>query len=72
MEGVYILLGDDITPESLALARDLLFRFDKGQQILFADSNCSLNVHNVGAHIARYVHSLGDHFGHGHVFHLRI
>ena len=59
VEGVYILLGDNITPESLVLARDLLFRFYKDHQILYGDSNCSLNVHNVGAHLATYVQSWG-------------
>ena len=59
VEGVYILLGDNITPELLAVARDLLFRFYKDHQVLYGDSNCSLNVHNVGAHLAMYVQSWG-------------
>lgn len=59
VEGVYILLGDNITPELLAMARDLLFRFYKDHQVLYGDSNCSLNVHNVGAHLAMYVQSWG-------------
>ena len=48
VEGVYILLEDNITPDLLALARDLLSNFDKNHQALYGDSNCSLNVHNVG------------------------
>lgn len=59
MEGVYILLGDNITPELLAMARDLLLGFYKDHQVLYGDSNCSLNVHNVGAHLAMYVQSWG-------------
>ena len=59
VEGVYILLGDNITPDLLALARDLLSRFYKDHQLLYGDSNCSLNVHNVGAHLVTYVQSWG-------------
>ena len=48
VEGVYILLEDNIKPDLLALARDLLSNFDKNHQALYGDSNRSLNVHNVG------------------------
>ena len=59
VEGVYILLGDNITSDLLALARDLLSTFYKDHQLLYGDGNCSLNVHNVGAHLATYVQSWG-------------
>lgn len=59
VEGVYILLGDNITPDLLAKARDLLSRFYRDHQVLYGDSNCSLNVHNVGAHLVTYVQSWG-------------
>lgn len=59
VEGVYILLGDNITPELLALAKDLLATFYKNFQVLYGDGNCGLNVHNVGAHLATYVQSWG-------------
>lgn len=59
VEGVYILLGDNITPDLLALARDVLFNFYKNHQVLYGDSNCSLNVHNVGVHLATYVQAWG-------------
>lgn len=59
VEGVYILLGDCITPDLLSLARDLLSTFYKDHQILYGDNNCSLNVHNVGAHLTTYVQSWG-------------
>jgi len=55
VEGVYILLGDNITPDLLDLARDLLSTFYKDHQLLYGDGNCSLNVHNVGAHLVTYV-----------------
>ncbi len=59
VEGVYILLGDNITPDLLNLARDVLFNFYKNHQVLYGDSNCSLNVHNVGAHLVTYVQAWG-------------
>ena len=59
VEGVYILLGDNITPGSIDLARDLLSTFYKDHQLLYGDANCSLNVHNVGAHLVTYVQSWG-------------
>lgn len=59
VEGVYILLGDNITPDLLDLARDLLSTFYKDHQLLYGDGNCSLNVHNVGAHLVTYVQSWG-------------
>jgi len=58
-EGVYILLGDNITPDLLVLARELLSTFYKDHQVLYGDGNCSLNVHNVGAHFVTYVQSWG-------------
>lgn len=71
MEGVYILLGDCITPDLLSLARDLLSTFYKDHQILYGDNNCSLNVHNVGLTLQRMC-NLGDLYGHGLAFLLRI
>lgn len=59
VEGVYIVLGDNITPGSIDLARDLLSTFYKDHQLLYGDGNCSLNVHNVGAHLVTYVQSWG-------------
>lgn len=59
VEGVYILLGDNITPDLLALARDTLSNFYKNHQALYGGSNCSLNVHNVGAHLMTYVEAWG-------------
>ena len=59
VEGVYILLGDNITPDLLDLARDLLSTFYRDHQLLYGDGNCSLNVHNVGAHLVTYVRSWG-------------
>lgn len=71
VEGVYILLGDNITPGSIDLARDLLSTFYKDHQLLYGDGNCSLNVHNVGAHLVNMCNH-GGHFGLGPAFHLRI
>ena len=59
VEGIYILLGDDITPDLLALAKEMLFNFYKNHQVLYGDSNCTLNVHNVGAHLVTYVEAWG-------------
>ena len=59
VEGVYILLGDNITPGSIDLARDLLSTFYKDHQLLYGDGSSSLNVHNVGAHLVTYVQSWG-------------
>ena len=59
VEGVYILLGDDITPDLLALAKDMLRNFYKKHQALYGDANCNLNVHNVGAHLVTYVQAWG-------------
>jgi len=59
VEGVYILLGDNITPPLLDLARDMLSNFYKNHQVLYGDANCSLNVHNVGAHLVTYVQAWG-------------
>ncbi|PFX13893.1 hypothetical protein AWC38_SpisGene21989 [Stylophora pistillata] len=59
VEGIYILLGDNITPDLLSLARDVLFSFYRDHQVLYGDSNCSLNVHNIGAHLVTYVQAWG-------------
>ena len=59
VEGVYILLGDNITPPLMDLARDMLSNFYKNHQVLYGDANCSLNVHNVGAHLVTYVQAWG-------------
>jgi len=55
VEGVYILLGDNITPPLMDLARDMLSNFYKNHQVLYGDANCSLDVHNVGVHLVTYV-----------------
>ena len=54
-----MLLGDNITPDLLDLARNLLSTFCKDRQLLYGDGNCSLNVHNVAAHLVTYVQSWG-------------
>ena len=43
-EGIYILLGYDIKPDLLALAKEMLFNFYKNHQVLYGDSNCTLKV----------------------------
>lgn len=58
-EGVYILLGDGITPAQIARARDLLQTFYKDFQELYGNGSCGLNVHNTGAHLADYVEGWG-------------
>jgi len=41
------------------LARDMLSNFYKNHQVLYGNANCSLNVHNVGAHLVTYVQAWG-------------
>lgn len=54
-EGIHILLGDNITQESLANAIDLLDQFYSSFQRLYGDGSCGLNVHNTGLHLPEYV-----------------
>ena len=45
VEGTYMLLRDNIMTDLLALARDMLLNCYKNHQVLYGDSNRSLNVH---------------------------
>ncbi|XP_069109923.1 uncharacterized protein [Argopecten irradians] len=54
-EGIHILLGDDISQESLIKARDLLDQFYASFQRLYGDGSCGLNIHNTGLHLCDYV-----------------
>ncbi|XP_022809908.1 uncharacterized protein LOC111346919 [Stylophora pistillata] len=61
-EGIFILLGDAITPLQLNRAKELLHTFYKDFQSLYGNGSCGLNVHNAGVHLADYVQD-GDRFG---------
>ena len=58
IEGIYILLGDNITPANLERTSSALSQFYEDFSKLYGINNCSLNVHNV-CHLARYVKNLG-------------
>ena len=59
VEGIYILLGNDITEHKLNRAETVLLEF----YALFADfygyESCTLNLHNVCQHLVMYVRKLG-------------
>ena len=59
VEGIHILLGDQITPESLVRARTMLGQFYSTFEKLYGMRNCGLNVHNIGAHLVDYVEMHG-------------
>lgn len=58
-EGIYILLGDHITPQSLHKASDLLDQFYASFQRIYGDGSCGLNVHNIGMHLTECVKHWG-------------
>lgn len=55
VEGVYILLGDSISQESLDRAGDMLRQFYITFEQLYGTNNCGLNIHNIGLHLVDYV-----------------
>ena len=58
-EAVHLLLSDTINQEILNRASVLLDLFYKQFQPLYGDGSCGLNVHNIGAHLADFVHLWG-------------
>ncbi|XP_048255342.1 uncharacterized protein LOC125381981 [Haliotis rufescens] len=58
-EAVILLLGEQITHESLCRARCLLESFYKKFGDLYPPGSCGLNVHNIGEHLCFYVKEWG-------------
>lgn len=58
-EGIYILLGDSITPQALIRAESLLKKFYQSYSKLYGAGSCGLNVHNAGLHLVQYVRHWG-------------
>lgn len=58
-EGIYILLGDTISPAELSRAKILLNSFYSDFSELYGEPASGLNVHNVGCHLVNYVILLG-------------
>jgi hypothetical protein len=59
IEGVYLLLCDKITTQSLDRADILLHQFYQNYEDLYGLNNMTLNLHNLCAHLAFYVRQLG-------------
>lgn len=58
-ESVFLLLGDNITRADIHRASDLLNKFYKAYQNLYGIECCTLNLHNVGAHLVSFVDNWG-------------
>lgn len=58
-EGIYLLLGDAITPSELERADKMLQKFYSEFAGLYGAGSCGLNVHNIGLHMVYYVNLLG-------------
>ena len=59
VEGIYILLGDDITSTDLQQAERALEMFSRDFEHLYGKNNCTIiNVHNF-EHLASFVQKLG-------------
>lgn len=58
-EGIYLLLGDNITEDNLLKAESLLDSFYEQFAALYGEGSCGLNVHNVGAHMVFYTRMWG-------------
>jgi len=58
-ESVFLLLGDNIARADINRASDLLEKFYHNFQNLYGLECCTLNVHNVGAHLADFVDKWG-------------
>ena len=59
IEGLYILLGDNISPDQLLHAKKCLNVFYMNFTQLYGKNNCTLNLHNVCRHLPIYVAKLG-------------
>lgn len=58
-EGIFLLLGDNITEDDLMKAETLLDLFYEQFSTLYGQGSCGLNVHNIGAHMVFYVRMWG-------------
>ena len=58
-EGIYLLLGDQISSEEIDRATALLDSFYEELPLLYGEQSCGLNVHNVGQHVVEYVKKWG-------------
>ncbi|KAJ4929435.1 hypothetical protein JOQ06_005043, partial [Pogonophryne albipinna] len=58
-EAVHILLGDEITAESLEIAASLLDIFYKDCADCYGAGSCGINVHNAGVHLVSCVRQWG-------------
>ena len=59
VEGIYLLLGDQISYEILDRAEWVLKTFYQQFENLYGRNNMTLNLHNVGQHLCYYVRQLG-------------
>jgi len=62
VEAAHILLGDNISLEELDMAEKMLDQFYKGFSLLYGESKCGINVHNL-AHYAGVVRNWGPLWG---------
>lgn len=56
---IHILLQDNISPNDLSKARQMLDRFYQEYSGHYGDGACGLNVHNIGAHLVDFVQGWG-------------
>ncbi len=57
--GLFILLGNNISPQDLQKASKMLSKFYKQLPVLYGKGTCGLNVHNIGVHLAEFVANFG-------------
>ena len=58
-EGIHILLCDTINSQDISRAEILLDEFYEKFAPLYGQSNCGLNIHNIGFHLTDYVRCWG-------------
>ena len=60
---IHILLEDNILPDDLDSAREMLDKFYEDYALLYGEGSCGLNVHNIGAHLVYFVEQWGPLWG---------
>lgn len=59
VEGIYILLGDNISDSQMERAELVLTMFYNQFSKIYGENNCTLNLHNACCHLPDYVKLLG-------------
>lgn len=63
VDGVYMLLGEILSNQDINNAELNLAKFQISFENLYGVSNCGLNVHNIGCHVAHYARLHGPLWG---------